>query len=154
MNSPDAADLYQDIVMRHSRTPKHKRDLAHYDVQSEGNNPLCGDRVAVRVCFDPDGHIADCAYDARGCAISLASSDLMAEAVRGMGREDIVDLNSHVQAMLRSGDIAEIDDAHGDLRALSGVAAYKSRIKCASLPWAALIAALEGKNTATSEGVF
>lgn len=152
MSLPEAADLYQDIVMRHARAPQHRRPLAACDGQADGDNPLCGDRVHVQIRRDDSGRIAECGFDARGCAISLASADMMADAVLGLDAGDVAALHGVVLAMLDRGDPGLIADRHAELRALSGVAAYRSRIKCATLPWAALRAAIDGRNHATSEG--
>ena len=102
---------------------------------------MCGDRVEVRVRMDGD-RIAEAGFEARGCAISIASADLMAEAVTGQGRAAVKDLADRFRAMVRTGDCPDCRDLEA-LRPLAGVHEFKSRLKCATLPWDALLAALE-----------
>ncbi len=149
----DLASLYQDIVLRHSRTPTHRRTLHSCNAQAQGDNPLCGDRVDVQVNFAADNSIAECAFTAKGCAISIASADMMADAVLGLHPDQVHTLHKNVLALVRTGDTIHAPENLPELRALSGVSEYKSRIKCAILPWAALIAALDGGSHATSEGL-
>ena len=149
----DLASLYQDIVLRHSRTPTHRRTLDPCDARAQGDNPLCSDRVDVQVNFTTDGSIADCAFTAKGCAISVASADMMAECLLGLRPDQVHKLHENVRALVRTGDISHTPENLPELRALSGVSDYKSRIKCAILPWAALIAALDGRPHTTSEGL-
>jgi nitrogen fixation NifU-like protein len=141
----DTSDLYQTIVLDRARNPRHQHELEHVDACGHGDNPLCGDRVDVRVAFAPDGTVADAAFDARGCAISVASADLMAETVRGRDPANIRALAAAFDGLVHSGDTDSNDPAMETLRPLSGVSEYRSRIKCATLPWSALMAALEGK---------
>ena len=82
-NFDDVRDLYQDTILDRSRNPRHMHRLDPFDACARGENPLCGDQVEVRVSFAPDATVADAAYEARGCAISMASADLMADVVRG-----------------------------------------------------------------------
>ncbi|MGH7158992.1 MAG: iron-sulfur cluster assembly scaffold protein, partial [Acetobacteraceae bacterium] len=79
----DLADLYQEVILEHSRKPRHGTRLSRFDASAKGHNPMCGDRVQVFVQRGPKGEIADIGFEARGCAISVASADLMAEVVRG-----------------------------------------------------------------------
>jgi nitrogen fixation NifU-like protein len=145
----DLRDLYQDVIMDHGRKPRHGRRLETFDAQAKGDNPMCGDRVTVFVRRD-DGIVADVGFEARGCAISIASADLMAEAVVGLGSDAIESLARRFAAMAKSGDSSDPDLQ--TLRALGGVAEYPSRVKCATLPWAALTAALAAKpGVASSE---
>jgi nitrogen fixation NifU-like protein len=145
----DLRDLYQDVIMDHGRKPRHGRRLEVFDAQAKGDNPMCGDRVTVFVRQDR-GTIADVGFEARGCAISIAAADLMAEAVIGRTPAEIASLAERFAAMAKSG--ASADPDLQSLRALAGVAEYPSRVKCATLPWAALTAALAAKpGVATSE---
>lgn len=137
----DPSDLYQDIILERSRNPRHMRCMEDFDASAKGDNPLCGDRIEVRVKRAADGKIADIAYQARGCAISLASADLMADAMRGRGADEIGRLAEDFRSLVNGGD-AGSDVALDMLRPLSGVSEYRSRIKCATLPWNALLATL------------
>lgn len=148
--SLDGADLYQDIVLQHGRHPQHAGRPAHYNASAQGENPLCGDRVEVFLSYTPDGRIRDPRFDARGCAISIASADLMAQTVAGLAPDEAREMFSRFRGMAQTGACA--DDGTMDLlRPLAGVHAYPSRVKCATLPWHALIAALDGRGQATSE---
>ena len=145
----DLRDLYQDVIMDHGRKPRHGRRLEVFDAQAKGDNPMCGDRVTVFIRSD-SGKIADLGFEARGCAISIASADLMAEAVIGRTPDEIASLARRFAAMAKSGSTSDPDLQ--TLRALGGVAEYPSRVKCATLPWAALTAALAAQpGVATSE---
>lgn len=136
----DVRDLYQAVVLRHGRAPTHQRRLDPHDASARGENPMCGDRVEVRLRFDDAGGVAEAAFEARGCAISVASADLMAEAAAGRTPDELRALAQAFDAMARTG---EGPDSLGELRALSGVADYPSRIRCATLPWTALVQALD-----------
>ncbi len=144
----DVRDLYQTIILERSRNPRHMHSMDPFDAAAEGDNPLCGDRVEVRVRYDGDT-IAEAAFQARGCAISMASADLMADAVQGRSAAEIQQLAEAFAALAKTG--ATDDKSLDDLLPLAGVSEYPSRIKCATLPWAALIAALAGRREATSE---
>lgn len=131
--------LYQDLILERARAPRHAGRLACADAEAEGNNPMCGDRLSLQLRLAPDGTIAEAAHTARGCAISLASADLLADAVRGLGPGEARRLAASFTEMVRSGE--EVPSL-GDLRALAGVHAFRSRIRCATLAWSALEAAL------------
>ena len=146
----DVRDLYQDVILKHGRRPEHMRRLQVFDATAKGDNPMCGDRVQVWVKYGPEDTVSDIGFEARGCAISIASGDLMAKAVQGLDRATTRKLFSDFGDMVRTG---ECPDCVGldPLKALSGVHEYPSRVKCATLPWHALIAALDEKQEATSE---
>ncbi|MDE8345623.1 MAG: SUF system NifU family Fe-S cluster assembly protein [Acidocella sp.] len=131
----DSAELYQALIMARSRQPRFAGPLATFDSQGTGDNPMCGDRVQVylRRADTGVGHVS------RGCAIMSASADLMAEAVAGKSAAEIAVLSTAFEAMVTSG---AQDPALGDLNALAGVSGYRSRIRCATLPWSALADAL------------
>jgi nitrogen fixation NifU-like protein len=145
----DVRDLYQTIILERSRNPRHMHRLEPCDAAAEGDNPLCGDRVEVRLRYDDRQRVAEAAFEARGCAISVASADLMAELVRGHGADEIRRMADGFAALVRTGTTD--DDALETLTPLAGVSEYPSRIKCATLPWAALAAALAGRREASSE---
>ncbi len=140
----DVRSLYQDIILDRGRNPRHMHRLEPCDAHAAGDNPMCGDQVEVRLNFAADDTVAEAAFEARGCAISLASADLMAEVVRGRAVSDIRALAAAFGTLAKTGNTACSDTAMETLRPLSGVSDYPSRVKCATLPWAALIAALDG----------
>ena len=139
----DVRSLYQDIILDRGRNPRHMHRLEPFDARAEGENPMCGDQVEVRLNFAPDRTIADFAFEGRGCAISLASADLMAEIVKGRTESELRRLATAFGTLAKTGDTESADAAFEILRPLSGVAEYPSRVKCATLPWKALIAALD-----------
>lgn len=148
-------DLYQEVILDHSRHPRHAGKPTAFDASAKGDNPMCGDRVQVFVRYAPDGSIADAKFDARGCAISMASADLMAETVTGLSKSDARDVFKVFRELARTGHCpacdARLQPTLERLEPLAGVHEYPSRVKCATLPWHALIAALDGAQEATSE---
>jgi nitrogen fixation NifU-like protein len=138
----EVRDLYQSVILQHGRSPKHMHRLDPFDRAAKGDNPMCGDRVEVRVRL-ADGRIAETGFEARGCAISIASADLMAEAVTGQTPTAIRDLSTRFRDMVRTGTCPDCAPDLEALRPLSGVHEYPSRVKCATLPWDALLSALE-----------
>ena len=141
-------DLYQETIVARSRNPRHGVPLAVFDASAEGDNPMCGDRCRVTLRRDADGSVAELGFVARGCAISIASADLMTDVVLHRAAPDIRALAARFEAMARTG---QPDPALDGLAALSAVHEYPSRVKCATLPWRALLAAIDGATEATSE---
>ena len=151
----EVRELYQEVILDRGRKPRHGHRLAAYDATAKGDNPMCGDRVEVWVKFDEKAKIAETGFEARGCAISIASADLMAETVKGRGKADTKALFDAFLILVRTGVCPDHDAAFDasleQLAPLSGVHEYPSRVKCATLPWHALNAALEGTREASSE---
>jgi len=155
----DLRDLYQEVILDHGRKPRHAHRLEAFDATAKGDNPMCGDRVQVWVKYTPgDGGsdtIGQVGFEARGCAISVASADLMAETVAGRAKSDTKALFTAFREMARSGTCPqcgpELAEPMERLAPLSGVHEYPSRVKCATLPWHALIAALDGSKETSSE---
>jgi len=145
VNFDDVRDLYQDVILDRGRNPRHMHRMDDFDARAAGDNPMCGDQVEVRIKFAADGAIADAAFEARGCAISLASADLMAEAVRGLDAARIRALAGSFGMLARTGEMPDDGPELQRLQVLAGVSEYPSRIKCATLPWSALIAALDAR---------
>src|SRR5580658_316304 len=135
----DLSDLYRDVILDHNRRPRNFGPLDPADATAEGVNPLCGDRLTVRVNLAAD-RIEDIRFEGQGCAISTASASLMTEAVKGKTRGEALKLFDRVHRLLTD-DAADGDDL-GKLAALSGVREYPSRVKCASLCWHTLSSAL------------
>ena len=151
----DLRDLYQEVILDHGRHPRHARRLESFDASAKGDNPMCGDRIQVWVKYGPDSTIADTGFEARGCAISVASADLMAETVKGRSTRDTRALFMAFRELARTGSCpicdGTLDEPLERLAPLAGVHEYPSRVKCATLAWHALIAALDGGKEATSE---
>lgn len=146
----DVRDLYSAAIIERGRRPRHMRKLEAFDATAKGDNPMCGDRVTVWLKLAPDGTIADTGFDARGCEISKASADLMVEAVQGHSPADTRAMFEAFRTMVQGGDCPTCAGFE-PLKPLAAVHAYPSRIKCATLPWHAMVAALEGTGNATSE---
>lgn len=136
----DLKELYREVILDHNRTPRNFGTLAPADAHAEGHNPLCGDRLSISLRMSED-RIVDIRFEGKGCAISTASASLMTEAVKGKSREDVQALFARVHALLTRQEGGGED--LGKLAALSGVREFPSRVKCASLCWHTLNAALE-----------
>jgi len=136
------ADLYRDVILDHNRQPRNFGELTPADATIEGFNPLCGDRLTLRLRFAAD-RIEDIRFDGAGCAISTASASLMTEAVKGRTRIEALALFERIHRLLTD-DAAPVDDDElGKLAALSGVREFPARVKCASLCWHTLAKALQ-----------
>jgi nitrogen fixation NifU-like protein len=133
-------DLYRDVILDHNRSPRNYGRLEPADAQADGHNPLCGDRLHLTVRLQDD-RLTDVRFEGQGCAISVASASLMSEAVKGHTRAEIDELYRQVHGVL-TGQAAPMPQL-GKLMALGGVAEYPARVKCASLCWHTLHAALE-----------
>ena len=138
------------MILDHNRHPRNFGRIEAADGRAEGHNPLCGDRLSVFVVLEGE-RVADIRFEGQGCAISTASASLMTEAVKGKDRTAIRALFDKVHALLTRADAAP-DGALGKLAALSGVREFPVRVKCASLCWHTLNAALEhGAATISTE---
>lgn len=139
--------LYAAPIRAHARNPRHRGRLECADASAKGDNPLCGDRVEIFLAMQA-GRIAQASFFGRGCDVSQASADLLAEAVQGLDAAEARALSAQVRAMARTGEGGE---ALGELGALAAAARFPSRVKCATLPWVTLEAALDGAREASSE---
>ncbi len=150
--SAQLEDLYQDLILDHSRHPSNFRDMPDADRSVEGHNPLCGDELTLYLKLDGD-RVADISFQGRGCAISMASASLLTERIKGATVEQAEALFDTVHGLLIDADENADRAALGKLEALAGVRNYPSRVKCATLSWHTLKAALEGEsvNTVTTE---
>ncbi len=141
-------ELYREVILDHYRNPRRKGSIESPDAHAEGQNPLCGDELAVDLAFDGDT-VSDVRINGQGCSISQASASMMAEAIVGKTRAEVAELTHRFKAMM---DIEEGDPgidpdrpgaALGDLEALQGVKKFPVRIKCADLAWTTLEEALD-----------
>jgi nitrogen fixation protein NifU and related proteins len=141
-------ELYQEVVLDHSKAPRNFRKLDS-GKKAEGFNPLCGDQVTIYVSLEGDV-IKDVSFQGSGCAISKASASMMTGALKGKTRNEAQQLFERFHTMVTAGP-ADVDlDALGKLAALSGVWEFPARVKCASLAWHTLRSALEGKSDPVS----
>jgi nitrogen fixation NifU-like protein len=138
----ELADLYQDVILEHSRHPRNFGKLDDANRQAKGNNPLCGDRVTIYLSLDGD-RIADVHFEAKGCAISVASASMMTTMVKGKTVAEAKALFERFHALV-TGKANGADDGLDELAALSGVKDFPTRIKCATLPWHTMTAAIAG----------
>jgi nitrogen fixation protein NifU and related proteins len=144
----DLKELYRDVILDHNRRPRNFGRIEGADGHAEGHNPLCGDRLSLSVRMHGE-RIEDIRFEGKGCAISTASASLMTEAVKGKERREVQALFERVHALLTQQD-ASADAALGKLAALSGVREFPVRVKCASLCWHTLNAALAHENATVS----
>jgi nitrogen fixation NifU-like protein len=140
-------DLYRDVILDHNKKPRNFGRLDAPALHADGHNPLCGDRLTVSVRLNGE-QIEDIRFEGKGCAISTASASLMTEAVKGKDRASVGALFNKVHALLTEQDAVPDSDL-GKLAALSGVREFPARVKCASLCWHTLNAALERGGAAT-----
>ena len=136
----DLKDLYRDVILDHNKRPRNFGTLDPCDTSAEGHNPLCGDRLMLTLKLD-DGRIGDIRFEGKGCAISTASASMMTEAVKGLDRAAVAHLHEAVHRALTEHDHEPAAEL-GKLAALTGVRDYPARVKCASLCWHTLAAAL------------
>ena len=142
--SETAENLYRALVVERARRPLHAGEVAPADGAADGSNPLCGDRVHVTLRRGDDARLAEIRHTTRGCAICIASADLMAESATGLDDAGLSALWRRFDALLREGEAGlgrEDGEALGLLNAFADLHEYRSRRKCATLPWSALLAA-------------
>lgn len=146
----DLKELYRDVILDHNKRPRNFGRLDPADAHADGHNPLCGDRLSVFVKMNGD-RIEDLKFEGKGCAISTASASLMTEAVKGKDKAAVGQLFEQIHNLLTQQD-APAGPELGKLAALQGVREFPSRVKCASLCWHTLNAALDrGASTVSTE---
>ena len=139
----ELSDLYQQVILDHSKRPRNFGPLEGANRTAEGHNPLCGDHVTLFLRIDADT-IKDVHFTGDGCAISKASASLLTESLKGKHKDEVKTLFDKVHHMVTSG---QINGDLGKLAAFAGVHKFPARVKCAILPWHAAIAAVEGRTT-------
>jgi len=151
----DLRDLYQEVILDHGRKPRNFRRLDDATLTARGDNPMCGDRMELFLRTSPDGAIAEAAFQGRGCAISMASASLMTETVKGKSPAQAKEMAEKFRSLAMTGTCpdcgADLADEMERLAPLSGVHEFPSRVKCATLAWHTLNAALDGAKEASSE---
>jgi nitrogen fixation protein NifU and related proteins len=135
-------ELYQNVILEHNRSPRNYRAMPEANRSAEGNNPLCGDQVTVWLRMDGD-RIEDVSFQGGGCAISKASASLMTGAVKGKTRAEALALLDRFHRLVTGRPGAGEAESLGKLAVFSGVSAFPIRVKCASLAWHTLKAALQ-----------
>ncbi len=146
----DLRDLYQELILDHSKKPRNFRTLEHAKRKAEGFNPLCGDRITLYLDLEGD-KIRDIGFQGSGCAISKASTSMMTEAVKGKTKAEAEALFGKVRKMLsRAPDESFDPEELGKLAVFSGVTEFPVRVKCATLAWHTLKSGLEASRATVS----
>lgn len=136
-------ELYQELILDHGRHPRNAGVMDAPSCQKDGYNPLCGDKITLYLALEA-GNIVDIKFDANGCAISVASASLMSEALKGKTLAEAHELFALFHAAVIDG--ADNNEALGKLAVLAGVKTYPARVKCATLAWHTLIAAVDNSD--------
>jgi nitrogen fixation NifU-like protein len=145
----DLRDLYQEVILEHSKAPRNYRELAGANQHAEGYNPLCGDHFTVYLNVDGDS-IRDITFQGSGCAISKASASMMTQALKGKSKAEAQRLFERFHKLVTTGEANGDRPELGKLAVFSGVSEFPVRVKCATLAWHTLQAALEGKQDKVS----
>ncbi|MBP9664321.1 MAG: SUF system NifU family Fe-S cluster assembly protein [Pyrinomonadaceae bacterium] len=147
----ELSDLYQETILEHNKNPRNFREIEDADRSADGNNPLCGDALRVYLKVKDDV-VDDVAFKGSGCAISKASASMMTQAVKGRTRGEVEELFDEFHRMVTGGLDPEAEATHlGKLRVFAGVLEFPARVKCASLSWHTLHAALQGDESVSTE---
>lgn len=140
--SADLTELYQEVILDHSRRPRNFGELPNASVHVHGDNPSCGDEIHLAVQFGNEGGIADLKFNGSGCAISQASASMMTMKLKGKTRAEALRLLNAFERLVTRG-MDEPDHSLGDLRLMEGVRKFPQRVKCAMLAWRAAEQALQ-----------
>jgi nitrogen fixation NifU-like protein len=144
-------DLYQEVILDHNKNPRNFREIENASRQADGNNPLCGDALRVYVELEDD-KVKDVAFKGSGCAISKASASMMTQVIKGKTKEEAETLFDEFHRMVLGELNEEEDENHlGKLKIFASVREFPARVKCASLSWHTLNAALHGEEVASTE---
>ncbi|MBA2335551.1 MAG: SUF system NifU family Fe-S cluster assembly protein [Blastocatellia bacterium] len=144
-------DLYQEVILDHNKNPRNFREIADADKWADGNNPLCGDALRVYVDLEDD-KVKDVSFKGSGCAISKASASMMTQVVKGKSKDEAETLFDEFHRMvLGTLDEETEENSLGKLKIFAGVREFPARVKCASLSWHTLNAALHGDDSVTTE---
>lgn len=151
MSLDNLRDLYQQVILERYKKPRNRGKTNPVDRYQKGHNPSCGDTIELTLKLDDTGdHIAEVKFEGEGCAIAMASADLMADALRGRSTAEALEMVQRFQAMMRGED--EFPQEFRKLNVMQGVAQFPVRIKCANLSWHTLKAAIEMPQSAEPAG--
>ena len=153
MSGSDLRELYQEVILDHAKRPRNFRELPEANRRAEGYNPLCGDKATVFVRLEGD-RVTDVSFKGAGCSISTASASLMTEALKGKTRAEVEALFERFHTLVTSDPAKAHENSApelGKLAAFAGVCEFPVRVKCASLPWHTMRAALAGEPAASTE---
>jgi len=147
----ELSDLYQEVILEHNKNPRNFREIEDADQYADGKNPLCGDALRVYVALDGDT-VTDVAFKGSGCAISKASASMMTQAVKGKTKAEAEAIFHEFHRMVTGDlDIETDENDLGKLKIFAGVLEFPARVKCASLSWHTLNAALHGEDVVSTE---
>ncbi len=147
---PDLRELYQEVILEHSKAPRNYREIETANHRAEGYNPLCGDHFTVYLSLEGDS-IRDISFQGSGCAISKASASMMTQSVKGKTRAEAERVFNQFHELVTGKSLANGNQAElGKLAVFSGVSQFPVRVKCATLAWHALHAAMQGKQETVS----
>jgi len=145
----DLKELYQDIILEHGKSPRNFGKCIGHNHEAKGYNPLCGDQVHVYLKLNEKKNVEELTFEGSGCAISMASTSIMTELVKGKSFETAKEIINDFLNMIKSGSVMTTKDLDEDqktkIMSLSGVKQYPMRVKCATLSWHTLVSALDGK---------
>ena len=149
----ELSELYQQVILDHNKKPRNFRVMEAANRRAEGYNPLCGDQLTVYLDLEGDV-VRDVSFEGSGCAISKAAASMMTQALKGKSRAEVETLFDEFHRMV-TGELDEESEPNqlGRLTIFAGVRDYPARVKCASLAWHTMHAALEGEDTATTENL-
>jgi|TARA_B110001454_G_scaffold7989_1_gene7612 nitrogen fixation NifU-like protein len=145
----DLKELYQDIILEHGKSPRNFGKCIGHNHEAKGHNPLCGDQVHVYLKLNEKKNVEELTFEGSGCAISMASTSIMTELVKGKSFDTAKEIINDFLNMIKSGSVMTTKDLDEDqktkIMSLSGVKQYPMRVKCATLSWHTLVSALNGK---------
>ena len=146
----DLRDLYQEVILDHNRSPRNFGPLEGADLKADGHNPLCGDKIKIYLNRDDD-KLGEIAFQGAGCAISMASASILTQVLKGKTLEEATEIASEFNKMVTGEPGQEIEaETLGKLAAFAGVCEFPNRVKCATLAWHTLRAALDNSDEAAS----
>ena len=147
----ELSELYQQVILDHNKKPRNFRKLDHANHTAEGYNPLCGDQLTIYVNLAGDA-VQEIAFEGSGCAISKAAASMMTQAVKGKSKEQVEELFREFHSMV-TGELDEETDENslGNLKIFAGVRDFPVRVKCATLPWHTMHAALNNEERVSTE---
>jgi nitrogen fixation NifU-like protein len=146
-------ELYQEVILDHSRHPRHHGVLENASHKAEGYNPLCGDRVTVYLRLDADNRVADIKFEGRGCAISQASASMMTDMLKGRTATEADRLMTGFLHLVKGEDASDLlEDDRERLEVMGGISEFPMRVKCATLAWHTYKNAVEEGKNAVEEG--
>lgn len=147
----ELSELYQQVILDHNKKPRNFRKLEHANHRAEGYNPLCGDHLTIYLNLEGDA-VKEIAFEGSGCAISKAAASMMTQAVKGKSKEQAEHLFTEFHSMVTGElDTENEENSLGNLKIFAGVREFPVRVKCATLPWHTLHAALHNEELVSTE---